>query len=112
MSERYYYRRSLSQRTGASSDVVYVVIASEGPRTDPVEVMGAFPPRWRPTELPGQVLADSRATVLYARCLVPRSQFRHYQRLSETEARALYPNVPASESAAPPGGRTPGTAPR
>jgi len=84
-----YFRRQLGDRNGAAGDVIYAVRV--GVRTDPVDVLGVFPPGWRPTDFPGQVLHEDRSTVLYARCQVPRSQFRHYTQLSSAEVENLYP---------------------
>lgn len=92
--DTYYFRRALALRTGAGSSVVYRVLATDV-RTDPVDVLGAFPPGWRPTDLPGQVLHEDRSTVLYARCQVPRSQFRHYAKLNAAEVESLYPALVA-----------------
>lgn len=49
----YYFRRSLGDRSGHAGVVVYRVEVREGERQDHVDVLGAFPPGWRPTELPG-----------------------------------------------------------
>jgi hypothetical protein len=92
MPEFFYFRRSLELHPGAAGAVVYVTVASDE-RMDPVDVLGAFPPGWRPTDLPGQVLHDDRSTVLCPRCQVPRSQFRHYTRLDEPAVVAIYPRI-------------------
>jgi hypothetical protein len=88
----YFYRRSLELRSGARSYIVYAVFPTEG-KPDPVPVVGGFPAGWRPTENPGQCLADDRATVGYFITTVPRSQFRHYERITERDALELYPDL-------------------
>jgi hypothetical protein len=88
-----YYRRALGDRVGSAPDVVYAVVSKPGERQDPVPVLGAFPPGWRPTENPGQILFTRAAGVGYVPCEVPRSQFRHYQRIEEGEAVRLYADI-------------------
>jgi hypothetical protein len=88
----YYYRRSSELRSGIRSFIVYAVAPADG-KPDPVPVVGGFPAGWRPTENPGQCLADDRSTVGYFITTVPRNQFRHYERISERDALELYPDL-------------------
>ena len=86
-----YYSRTLGGRDTGVQFVVYVVGPVVGERPDPVPVIAGFPPGWRPTELPGQCLAEERSGPAISETLVPRSQFRHYQRVTREEALKLYP---------------------
>lgn len=88
----YFYRRSLELRSGARSYIVYAVLPTNG-KPDPVPVVAGFPPGWGPTDFPGQCLAEDRDTVGYFVTRVPRNQFRHYERITETQALALYPEI-------------------
>ena len=89
----FYYRRSISDRSGVAEYVVYAVVPIPGEKPDPVPVIGGFPAGWRPTENPGQCLAEVGAPAAVLETFVPRSQFRHYQQISEAEALALYPDL-------------------
>jgi hypothetical protein len=71
---------------------VYAVLPTQG-KPDPVPVVGGFPPGWRPTENPGQCLADSSTSEHYDLTTVPRNQFRHHERISEVQALDLYPDL-------------------
>jgi hypothetical protein len=93
MTERFYYRRSLGERGGAAGEVIYLVLPTNGERPDAVPVLGAFPPGWRPTGNPGQVLFTREEGPAVVECLVPRSQFRHYARLSEAKAAERHPGI-------------------
>jgi hypothetical protein len=71
--------------------IVYAVTPIEGEKPDPVPVVAGFPENWRPTENAGQCLFTLGAPACVVETFVPRSQFRHYERISEAEALALYP---------------------
>jgi len=88
----YYYRRSLPLRSGEVAFIVYAILPANG-KPDPVPVVGGFPVGWRPTENPGECLAEHGTPSRYFVCSVPRSQFKHYTRLTEAEALALYPDL-------------------
>lgn len=89
---RFFYRRALADRTDKAVTVVYAVFPTDG-KPDPVPVLAGFPAGWRPTDSPGQCLADPLSTGGYFLTTVPRSQFRHDQRIDEAEALALYPDL-------------------
>ena len=72
---------------------MYAVVPAAGERHDPVPVVAGFPASWRPTENPGQCLAELGAPAEIFDTFVPRSQFRHYERISEADALALYPDL-------------------
>jgi hypothetical protein len=91
-----YFRRNIELREASAGCVVYAVRpVPKEQRTDPVRAWGAFPPGWRPTENPGQVLFDAATAQQYWFCAVPRSQFKHYTQITELEARKLYPGLAA-----------------
>ena len=71
---------------------MYAVVPIPDARPDPVHVIATSPAGWRPTENPGQCLAEPGAEAAIVETFVRRSQFRHYERISEDEARALYPD--------------------
>jgi hypothetical protein len=71
---------------------VYAVRPTEG-KPDPVPVVAGFPAGWRPTENPGQCLAEPASAARYFLTSVPRSQFRHYERITKADALALYPDL-------------------
>jgi hypothetical protein len=89
----YFRRRSIELRAGAKLSVVYAVTPIAGERPDPVPVVSGCPAGWRPTENPGQCLPQRDAPARYFQTAVPRSQFRHFQRLVAADALALYPNL-------------------
>jgi len=86
----YFYRRSITDRGGNTVFVVYAVVPIPGEKPDPVPVVAAFPAWWRPSENPGQCLAEMGAEPAVFETFVPRDQFRYYERMSEAEALALY----------------------
>jgi hypothetical protein len=88
----YFYRRSLTLRSGEAAFIVYAVLPTIG-KPDPVPVGAGFPAGWRPTENPGQCLADPRSPSRYFLTSVPRSQFRHNEPISEDEALTLFPDL-------------------
>jgi hypothetical protein len=88
----YFFRRSIELRAGVAEYIVYVVRpVDDGSRPDPVPVIAAFPAGWVPTDFPGQCLFDRDAPARVYETFVPRSQFRHYSRIAEAEAVALFP---------------------
>jgi hypothetical protein len=89
----YFYRRSITDRGGNVVFVVYAVVPIPGEKPNPVPVIAAFPAGWRPTENPGQCLAAVGAEAAIFETFVPRSQFRHFQRISEAEAVTFYPGL-------------------
>lgn len=114
VSDALYFRRSISLGAGGIAlppdYVVYRVERSPGAHQDPVPVVGAFPPHWRPLDSsPGVVNFDrTAAEPLVVRCWLERSAFRHYQRIDERDALALYPelsSVSAGTSGEPGDGR-------
>lgn len=88
----YFYRRSLELRSDAKSSVVYALLLTDG-KPDPVPGVAGMLPGWCATENPGQCLACDRSNVGNFVSAVPRSQFRHYKRISDAEALALYPDL-------------------
>jgi len=88
----YFYRRSITVRSGESAFIVYAILPTSG-RRDPVPIVAGFPAGWRPTENPGQCLAEPGSSSRYFVTTVPRSQFKHYTRLAEAEALAIYPDL-------------------
>lgn len=88
----YFYRRSLGGRDSAELSVVYAVLPADG-KPNPVPVVAGFPVGWRATENPGQCLADPASLESCFLTAVPRSQFRHYQPITEADALGLYPDL-------------------
>jgi hypothetical protein len=88
----HFYRRSLTLRSGETEFVVYAVLPTRG-KPDPVPVLAGFPVGWRPTPNAGECLADATSRERYFLTSVPRSQFKHYVKISEPEALALYPDL-------------------
>jgi hypothetical protein len=80
----YFYRRSITDRGGTMVFVVYAVVPIPGEKLDPVPVTAGFPAGWRPTENPGQCLAEIGSDAAIFETFVPRGQFRHYERISRT----------------------------
>ena len=89
----FFYRRSLGGRDAAGQHVVYVVVPIPGGKRDSEPVIGGFPAGWRPTENPGQCLAAPGDPPAVLETFVPRSQFRHYERISEAEALTFFPDL-------------------
>jgi hypothetical protein len=88
----YFYRRSLTLRSGEVSVIVYAVAPTDD-KPDPVPVVAAFPAGWRPTEQPAMCLAEPGAPSRYFVTTIPRSQFKHFTRLAESDALAIYPDL-------------------
>jgi hypothetical protein len=78
---------------GVVEYVVYAVEPIPGEKPDPVPVVAGFPPGWCPTENPGQCLADFSTEARIFETFVPRSQFRHYERISQADALERYPGL-------------------
>jgi hypothetical protein len=98
MPEPLYFRRRISiGRDGlpiAFDSIVYAVRLGElRPAPGIIAVLGAFPPPWRPTENPGEALLDRSSAQAFFDCEVPRATFKHFDRISEAEAQALYPEI-------------------
>jgi hypothetical protein len=89
----YFYRRELTITAGVTQSIVYAVRPIAGEKPDPVPVIAGYPENWRPTENAGQCLFALGAPAQLYETFVPRSQFRHYVRISAAEAFALYPDV-------------------
>ena len=87
----HYFRRSLELRAGVAQYVVYAVQSSEGERRDPVPVIAGLPENWIPQPQPGMCLFALGTPARIYETSVPRSQFRHYARISEADAIAMYP---------------------
>jgi hypothetical protein len=96
LTPTYYFRRTIEMRAGIAEHIVYAVQPIEGNRPDPVPVIAAYPAEWVPTEFPGQCLFDRDAPAGIYETFVPRSQFRHYRRITRQEAAALYPTLSGS----------------
>jgi hypothetical protein len=88
----YFDRRPIIVAAGATVWVVYAVTPTEG-KPDPAPAITGFPPGWRPTENPGQCLADSASVGQYFLTYVPRSQFRHYEAITESDALIPSPDL-------------------
>jgi len=56
-----------------------------------VPVIAGLPAGWRPTDFPGQCLAEMGTEPAIFETFVPRSQFKRYSAISRAEALALYP---------------------
>lgn len=94
MTDVYFYRRSIEIRAGTKVWVVYAVIPVDGQRPDPVPVVAGFPENWKPVnEVPGICLFQLDIPTQIYLTAVPRGQFRHFERISEAEALALYPEL-------------------
>jgi hypothetical protein len=89
----YYYRRELTITAGVTQSIVYAVRPIPGEKPDPVPVIAGYPENWRPTENAGQCLFALGAPAQLYETFVPRSQFRHYQRIEEAEATRLFPEL-------------------
>jgi hypothetical protein len=90
----FFYRRSIALRADVADYVVYAVVASEdGSKPDSLPAIAGFPAGWRPTENPGQCLADFSTEPSVYCTFVPRNQFRHYTRIERGEALGLYPDL-------------------
>jgi hypothetical protein len=63
-----------------------------------VPVVAGFPVGWRPTEQPGQCLAELGASAGVFDTFVPHNQFRQYERISEEDALAPLPQLVHHES--------------
>lgn len=88
-----FYQRALELHDGTAPTVVYAVQTRADAKPDPVPMIAGFSAGWRPTENPGQCLAVQGAGAAVILTHVPRSQFRHYERISRAEALALYPDL-------------------
>lgn len=95
-----YFRRTITLGAGgvglAPEYVIYRVERAEGAHQDPVPALGAFPPHWRPLDSSPGVVNFDRAwrESAYLPCTVPRSQFKHFEQISEQAARVLFPDYP------------------
>jgi hypothetical protein len=73
--------------------VVYAAVPREVVKPDPVPVIAGFLAGWRPTDNPGQRPAVPGAPAGVFVTHAPRSQFRHYERMSRAEALELHPDL-------------------
>jgi hypothetical protein len=87
----YFYRRPITLRNGEVAVIVYAVLPTNA-KPDPLPVVAGFPAGWRPTENPGQCLAEPGAPLRYFVTTVPRSQFPRYDQITESDALASYPD--------------------
>jgi hypothetical protein len=89
----YLYRRSITDPGGNVVYVVYAVGSIPGEKPEPIPALAAFPAGWRATDFPGQCLAVVGAqSEIFEKC-APRSQFRHYERMTKADALGLYPDL-------------------
>jgi hypothetical protein len=89
-----YFKRRLGGATTEYGVVVYALFRDAPvPSPELAAGVGAFPPGFRPTDNPGEVLGDRTCTFQFWTCDVPRTQLVHYTRIRAAEAFELYPRL-------------------
>ena len=91
-----YLRRALDHATDGLGRVVYALIPNPSTISpNAVVAVGAFPRGLRPADEAGQVVRDDWCVAQYWTCDVPRAQIDRWERITEADALALYPQLEA-----------------